>query len=150
VANPDDQRDRFSLAVSSLLPDLIAQPRLQSIDLFAPLGERFLLLLSCRFHRFLVVRILHFEFQLPGRELLQRGVGFQTPDRRATEHSLILNADLPGPDMERVVLSGGLSPAIRWPEFVAQAGRAVYPRFEHDLLPRLQVYFNRDVAQAFD
>src|SRR4051812_19267827 len=93
---------------------------------------------------------IDFELQLSGGEFAQLGVGFQAPDRRATEHPPVLNADLPGPDMEWEFLSGGLSPAIRRPEFVALAGRPVDPRFEHDLLARLHAYFDRGVNQSHD
>src|SRR5262249_37206155 len=88
--------------------------------------------------------------QLPGPGRLEHGVGFQTPRLSAAEHLLVLEADLPSPDVEGVIPGGGLSSAARRPELVAQAGRAVDPRLEYDLLARLQVHLNREVDHPHD
>src|SRR5207248_1807993 len=45
VANPDDERDRLAVAITSMLAGAEAQARLQATDLLAPGGEGLLLLL---------------------------------------------------------------------------------------------------------
>src|SRR5262249_48893503 len=64
VANPDDQRDRFAVAVCPFLAGAEAQTPLQATNFLAPCGHGFLVLLlllllfRCRFHRFLRSRLV--------------------------------------------------------------------------------------------
>src|SRR4029077_9446807 len=49
IANSDDERDRFAVAIGPLLAGAEAQARLQAVDLLAPCGESFFLLVRFLF-----------------------------------------------------------------------------------------------------
>jgi hypothetical protein len=66
---------------------------------------------------------LDFEFQLPGGELVQRGVQLDTPRRRVAKNPPVLNADLPRSKI--------------WPDLELPV--------KLDFLPRRQVHLLREV-----